>query len=376
MTDIETQYAGAILMDPSLYWRDQVPPEDIENGLARKVVTTVADMLREGVAVDVVSVSDRAGLPLTTVGGLTQDVHSPVGAASAAAVIRRDAYHRRAKAELRGALDAIDEGADPRGVLANVQERLADPVVEGSANMLDALADFDERTEKPAKLVTQIPRLNELLPIDGGKLVVIAGRPGTFKSALALHIARYSAMRNMGVGIISLEMPRHEIAGRYKLLTDNDRTPVPIMLNCAAQDLNAIETQIIQWVERDGLNGVVVDYLTLVTCQAPKTMRRDEVIGLITRRLKLLAMRLDIPILLLAQLNREPEKHNRKPMLSDLRESGNVEQDADVVLFTYKREVDGRDEYELIIAKHRGGPVGYIDLHIDAPKYRVLEALR
>lgn len=372
----EHQYAGAIVMQPDLYWQNQVDPADFQDGTARDIVAAVADMLREGKAVDVVSVSERTRLPLRLVGEFCQAVYSPIGAASAADLIRAAANKRRAENAAAAALEAIREGADPAAALSQALDKCSVQAEEGESGLDEALAEADEQDEKPRKLVTQIPKLNDLLPIEGGKLIVVAGRPGTFKSAFTLHIARYSAVRGMGVGIISLEMPRREIAGRYKAMTDNDRTPVPIRLNSAAQDLNAIETQIIQWVERDGLSGVVVDYVGLIGCQAPKTMRRDEVIGLITRRLKLLAMRLDIPILLVAQLNREPEKHNRKPILSDLRESGNLEQDADVVIFLHRREVDGHDEYELILAKHRGGPTGYIDLHIDAPKYRVLEALR
>lgn len=372
----EAQYAGALVLQPDLYWRDQVPPEDIENPTARAIVATVADMLRDGAEVDVVSVSERAGLPLQLVGGITQEVYSPVGAASAARVIREAAVRRRALGWLADATEEVREGGDPVGVVSGLHDRVTQRDDSQALTMADALAEYDARGDKARRMVTQIPKLNELLPIDGGKLVVIAGRPGTFKSAFALHVARYTAVRGAGVGIVSLEMPAWEIADRWLKLGGGDRADVPIYLNCTAQDLGAIETQIIQWAQRDGVSGAVVDYLGLIGCPATRQMRRDEVIGVITRRLKLLAMRLDIPILLVAQLNRESEKHGRRPILSDLRESGNVEQDADVVIFLHRREIDGHEEYELLLAKHRGGPTGFIDLHVDKARYRVLEAER
>lgn len=378
LAQTEAQYAGAVVLQPDLYWRNQASPADIENPQARSIVEAVGEMLREGEEVSVISVAERSRLPISTVGEITQQVYSPIGAASAARQITEAAARRRACGALREAVTAIEEGAEPANAIREAQDRINARREEESVSIAEAVKRYGERVEKPRALVTQLPRLNELLRIDGGKLITIAGRPGTFKSAFALHVARYSALRGMGVGIVSLEMPTWEIADRFVKQGGGrtDDADVPILINDRAQSLAEIETQIIEWVERDGVRGVVVDYLGLVTAPAPRTMRRDEIIGMVTRRLKLLAMRLDVPILMLAQLNRESERHGRRPILSDLRESGNIEQDSDVVIFLHRHEVEGEDEYELILAKHRGGPTGYIDLHIVGAHYRVLEAAR
>lgn len=372
----ETQYAGALLNQPDQWWRHQVPAEDVQNPLARKVVTAVAEMLREGLPVDVVSVSERAGLPIESVGRLAMNCYAPTSAISSAKLIREAAARRRAEAACESALEAIREGGDP---MTEVQRALEQVAARGgeAVRISEAVKQARERAARPKRLslVSPISTLNELMPMEGGKLITIAGRPGTFKSAFMLHVARYSAIRGLPVGIVSLEMPEWEIGERYAKQGQGEED-APLYLNCHAVRLEDIEAQIIEWKERDGIAGVAIDYLQLVHCSAPKQMRRDEVVGIITRRLKLMAMRLDIPILMLAQMNREVERHGRRPVLSDLRESGNIEQDSDAVLFIHKREVDGRVDYELIVAKHRGGQTGRIGLHIDAPRYRVLEASR
>ncbi|HHQ14126.1 MAG TPA: hypothetical protein ENK16_03780, partial [Chromatiales bacterium] len=102
---------------------------------------------------------------------------------------------------------------------------------------------------------------------------------------------------------------------------------------------------------------------------------RFEKLGEVSRESKLLAQRLSIPILLLAQISRAVEQDKRRPLLSDIRECGNVEQDADLVLFTHRRQCDDRpDEFELILAKQRNGPAGKIvRLQVDGPAYRIGE---
>lgn len=372
----EAQFAGALLNQPDLWWRNQVPPEDFQDPVAAKVVATVADMLRAGAEVDVVAVSEKSGVPLERVGRLAMDCYAPGAAVSAARIIREAAAHRKAEALAETALEAIRSGGDPT---AELQRALEQVVTRGgeSVPIGGALEAYRERAKRPRKksLISPISTLNELLPMEGGRLITVAGRPGTFKSAFMLHTARYSAMRGLPVGIVSLEMPVWEIGERYAKQGDGGED-APLYLNCHAARLQDIEAQIIEWKERDKVAGVAIDYLQLVHCEAPKQMRRDEVVGIITRRLKLLAMRLDIPVMLLAQMNREVERHGRRPMLSDLRESGNIEQDSDAVLFIHKREVDGQEEYELIVAKHRGGQTGKINLHIDKPRFRLMEAAR
>ena len=161
----EHQYAGAIVMQPDLYWQNQVDPADVRDETARDIVAAVADMLREGKAVDVVSVSERTRLPLRLVGEVCQAVYSPVGAASAADLIRAAAVRRRAEAAAAAALEAIREGADAAMALSQALEKCTAQTEEGEAGLDEALAEDDEAEEKPRKLITQIPKLNDLVPI-------------------------------------------------------------------------------------------------------------------------------------------------------------------------------------------------------------------
>lgn len=370
---IEQQYAGALVLQPELYWQHGVAPEDIQDADSRKVVEAVSEMLRANETVDVVTVAERTRLPMTVVGGLAHNCFSTTAAISAAKTIRENAMRRRAERAFQDAMESVRKGADPHHVIDDLMNQVERGGVSGAVDMRAAMVEA-EQGEKAPRIRTQIPKLNDYVKMSGGKLITLAGRPGSFKSACMLHIASYAAHHGCPFGIISLEMLAREIGERYTKM--GGKPDVPIYINDKAQALPDIEAQIIQWRHQQGIAAVAVDYLGLMHYEAPKQMRRDEVIGVMTRRLKLLAMRLDIPIIMLAQLNRENEKQGRRPILSDLRESGNIEQDSDVVLFLHRYERDGRDEFLMSIAKQRGGPTGLIDLYIDAPRFRVMEATR
>lgn len=376
----ETQYAGALILQPDLFWANQVEPEDMTDPAAARVVKVVSEMLRDGSDVDVVSVAERACMAIDVVGRMTQEVYAPVGAASAARQIRDMAERRRAIMRLRSAIEDIEEGETPREAIRDLTEAMDDSASEGSVTIAQAVETLRERQSKPIRnlITTPITKLDNFLKMSGGKLVIVAGRPGTFKSAFALHVARHTVIHGKPVGIVSLEMMAHEIGERW-LLQAGDRDPhlaAPLLINHSAYSLGAIESQIIAWSQRDKVCGVVIDYLQLINAKSKKGQRRDEVIGEMTRALKLLAMRLDIPIILLSQLNRESEKQGRRPILSDLRESGSIEQDADAVIFMHRQGMNEDERFELILAKQRGGPTGIIDLHIDKARYLIWEADR
>lgn len=372
----DAQYAGALLVKPELYWQTQVSPDDMIDAPSRKVVRTVGDMLREGIEVDVVSVANRAKLPIQVVGNLARDCYAPSGAFAAAEAIKAEAIRRRAVGALRDAVQAIADGAEPHLAIQSVNEEITPRDGGQVVSIAEAVKQAETRETKPPIATTQIPKLNDNLKLNGGKLVTVAGRPGNYKSTLALHIARYNAVRNVGVGMFSLEMDAAEIGERFKA-QGSGNLDIPLWIDYTSYSLTKIEAQIIQWAQRDSVKLVVIDYLLLIDFQAPKGTRKDEAIGIITRRLKQLAMRLGIVILLVTQLNRQNEIHNRRPILSDLRDSGNIEQDSDAVLFTHRWEKETGDEFELLLAKNRGGPSSVIiGLHIQPERYRVMEATK
>lgn len=223
-------------------------------------------------------------------------------------------------------------------------------------------------------------------------LIIIAARPSMGKTALALNMAQYAARNGSVVGIFSLEMSAEQLASRLlcsearvdahrlrtgflnreewarlgdalrrlcetKVYIDDTPGSGVLEMRAKARRLKA----------EHGLDLLVVDYLQLMSGRGRIESRQQEV-SQISRDLKTLAKELDIPVLALSQLSRAPEtRSEHKPQLSDLRESGAIEQDADVVCFIYREEIynetdENRGRAELLIAKQRNGPTGKVEL--------------
>ena len=211
-----------------------------------------------------------------------------------------------------------------------------------------------------------------------GDLIIIAGRPGSGKSALAFSIAQSAAQKKYPVGIVSLEMGRHQIGIRSlasvsqvsmwsirkgtvsdSLMMEiysgaHELAKLPIWFSFSSFDGRAIEKTITAMVEEKGCKLIVVDYLQLVKNRSSHSRERE--VAEVSNALKRMTGLTNTPILLLSQLNRNPEKEKRKPILADLRESGAIEQDADVIIFLHPGEVDGT--LECIFAKGRNIGIG------------------
>ena len=224
-----------------------------------------------------------------------------------------------------------------------------------------------------------------------GQMIVVAARPAVGKSALALDFARSATIRHgLPTVVFSLEMGRNEITMR--LLSAEARVPMHIMRTGQMSDedwgrlakrmsevadaplfiddspnmsLMEIRAKCRRLKQRHDLKLVIIDYLQLMS-SPKKTESRQQEVSEMSRSLKLLAKELQVPVVALSQLNRGPEqRQDKKPMLSDLRESGSIEQDADVVILlhredAYERESPRAGEADLIIAKHRNGPTATV----------------
>jgi replicative DNA helicase len=240
-----------------------------------------------------------------------------------------------------------------------------------------------------------------------GNLVIIAARPGIGKSSLAINIARnVSVDAAQPVAVFSLEMSRYEIGMRLlcaearvpwdrirsKRVGPDDWTRVvqageklhdaPLHI-VDAGNVNIVDIRAKARRMRTGRSGlalIIVDYLQLMT--SPLTRRQDnrqQEVAEISRSLKLLAKELDIPVVALSQLNRNPEaRADKRPQLSDLRESGSIEQDSDVVMFIHRDDADPekKREAELILSKHRNGPTGSVRLTFEPSLTRFHNAAR
>lgn len=231
-----------------------------------------------------------------------------------------------------------------------------------------------------------------------GELIILAARPGMGKTALALNMATYAATTtNKAVAIFNLEMPADQLVNRiisaiggidsYKLQTGNmqerDWKRYNEAMNNLAEtnlfieDNSGITVSEIKAKCRrlanmpNGLGLVVIDYLQLVTTGNKRIESRQVEVSEISRSLKLMALELGVPVIACAQLSRSAERReSNMPMLADLRESGSIEQDADMVLFInrkdyYDAKKDQKEKIvpaELVIAKHRKGSTGTVDL--------------
>lgn len=264
-------------------------------------------------------------------------------------------------------------------------------IVAGVLDHTMTLLDSHELTGVPTGLYDLDKVLNGLQNSD---LIFLAARPSMGKTALALSIAVNAAKKQKSVVLFSLEMSKSQIGTRIlslmsevpviKIATgnlnDNDLTA----LNYAKQDIDALPLYIddtstmtvgairakTKKFKRDhGLDLLVIDYIQLMVGDSANPNRVQEV-SQISRSLKAMAKYLNVPVLVLSQLNRQAEmRADKRPQLSDLRESGSLEQDADIVMFLYRDEYYTREECEtpdiaeLNIAKNRNGATGTVRLH-------------
>lgn len=254
------------------------------------------------------------------------------------------------------------------------------------------------------------PSLDEkIVGFHPGDFVIIAGRPGMGKTSFALSIAYYMAKEDIPVCFFSIEMPIRLILLRLlsmhsgiplkkiiaKELSESEKnklsvsareiSSLPIYLNDNAYGITQIRSLAKRIREEKGVQVVFIDYIQQMSVDW-KVERREEEISTISRLLKSLAKELDIPVIALSQLSREPERRgeNKRPQLSDLRESGSLEQDSDIVLMLYRdhyynpcsrsaslNDVEGESNFECcerariseaIIAKNRNGPTGVVNI--------------
>ncbi len=300
-------------------------------------------------------------------------------------------------------------GKTPQEVLDYAQKRVLE-ISEGDTgdrdgfvelnqlvtSSLDRIEELFESGESITGIPTGFADLDQMTSgLQRGDLVIVAGRPSMGKTAFALNIAEYAAMKKeLPVAIFSMEMPGEQLAMRMlssmgridsnKLrtgrLSDADwprltstsgilaKAPIfvddsggisPLELRARARRL---------WRKNDkNLGLIIVDYLQLMQSSEDNETRATEIAS-ITRSLKMLAKELHVPVIALSQLNRALEQRpNKRPVMSDLRESGAIEQDADVIFFIYRDEVysdesDQKGVAEVIIGKQRNGPVGMAKL--------------
>ena len=412
--EAEQMVLGAMLLDPSAVDRvaDLIAPEDFYSDAHRRIHATIRDLALHGQPVDTLTVAERlqaagaldavGGLPY--LGSLAQAVPSTANAAHYAGIVRDRSIRRKVAAlaaEVAEKAYARSSGQEVLEELTAGAHAIAEFGTGDDATPLsdlapEVVAELERRQEAkdPPGISTGLSDLDgKIVGLQAGQLLLVAGRPSSGKTALGLQFAVHAAIA-LGKPALyfSLEMRPREIAERaianvgqvnahamrVGRLEQEDWSRVshaigkisagsPLLIDGAPRlTIERIRSRARRAHRRIGLSLVVVDYLQLIEGMGDEDSRH-EAVSTISRGLKLLANELDVPVVALSQLNRKVEdRTNKRPMLSDLRDSGALEQDADVVLMVYREEVYRPDDEEvkgkaeIIVAKQRNGEIGTV----------------
>ncbi len=418
--DAERFVLGAILMDDALYIQvaGALESEDFSLEKHRRIFLRMGELYNRGERIDRVTVANELMKQnqLESVDGVSYLVSLDEGLP---ALANLDSYVRivKDKAVLRRIIFTSQKLIDrciigeeePDQILANAEETL---LKLGETRAKDALVNpqriFDEfegginvfldPSKRIKGLSTGFLKLDEMTGgLHAGELVILAARPSMGKTALALNVAQHVAMHpteKQTVAVFSLEMSRESLltrmicagarvdqqkfrAGylnqderRRLAKTASELVQAPLYIDdTSGTHMMDIHAKLRRLKAEHGLALVVIDYLQLMSGRGRYENRNQE-ISTISRGLKLLAKDLKVPMLVLSQLNRAPETRpgDHRPQLSDLRESGSIEQDADLVAFIFREEVYKQEDErlkgmaELLVAKQRNGPTGKVNL--------------
>jgi len=416
--EAEESIISAILIDNDtlLEILDVLSPDDFYKTAHQKIFAAITELFTKSEPVDLVTLTNllREQNRLEEIGGATylarlvDTVPLAVNAQHYAKIVHDKACLRRLITksnaitrrcfEDRGNVDNVIDFAESS--IFEISENKIKPSFYHIAQIIEGNIDALEERQGNRALVTGVAtgytKIDELTSgFQQSDLVILAGRPGMGKTALALNIAKHAAVdTNIPVVVFSLEMSKEQLSMRMlssEARVDSSRmrkgfisqddwikitdaagilSEAPIFID-DSPDINVMEIRAKSRrlkLEKD-IGLIIVDYIQLM--KGPVSAeRRDLEISEISRSLKALAKELDLPVVALSQLNRELEKRtDKRPQLADLRESGALEQDADVVAFIYRDELYNRDENnpkrgiaEIIVAKQRNGPTGNVKL--------------
>ncbi|MGB9604394.1 MAG: replicative DNA helicase [Bryobacteraceae bacterium] len=418
-TDAERLVLGCILLDDSVFPQvaGALSGEDFHLEAHRRIFLRMSELYERGERIDRITVAhelQRHG-QLESCGGLSylvsldEGLPQGVNLESYIRIVRDKAALRRLIFAAQKVIDRCLLGEeDPDQILASAEEALLKlgesrvntglltprEILEGYRGGINAFLDPNQRIKG---LSTGFLKFDELTGgLHPGELIILAARPAMGKTALALNIAQHVAMGRQPrpVAVFSLEMSKESLLTRLLCATARVNSlkfragylnaeerrrlsmaaaqlvEAPLFLDdTAGINLMDMHAKLRRLKAEQGLALVIVDYLQLMSGRGRFENRVQEISAL-SRGLKMMAKDLDVPMLVLSQLNRAPDLRDgdHRPQLSDLRESGSIEQDADVVAFIFREEVykpdraDLRGRAELIIAKQRNGPTAKIPL--------------
>lgn len=417
----EQSVLGAVFISPETMTSlaDELTPDDFYKPSNKIVFKTMLSLLEKGEPIDattMISALTNQG-DISTIGGITYVVELVNSTPTSknvehyAKLVKEKATLRKVIADLSDSLSSAYQGDVSIGdIISKTEKSLLDISNQSSGNgfrnvadILDTHMQIVETRSQTDGFVTGLSTgfvgLDKITTgLHEGNLIILAARPAMGKTALALNVAKYVAtMERKPAVIFSLEMGAEELIERmlasegmvpaYHLKTGNLSTDewkrlvqaqnnlydAPIFVDDTAgiriSEIRSNARKLAQ--EMGGLGVIIIDYLQLIT--GAKGENRQQIVSEISRELKILAKDLKVPVIALSQLSRAVEqRQDKRPMLADLRESGSIEQDADIVAFLYreayyqKEQADSQEANnvtELILEKNRHGSLGTVKLY-------------
>ncbi|MFD9627714.1 replicative DNA helicase [Peribacillus muralis] len=409
--EAEKSYLGILLIEPGLIKEGKIKPFQLSPGRNFNVLWTIQDLDEKGVPIDLVSVMERVGRKnLNKIGGpdYLSDLAASVPSTASFTYyekILHEYWQRRAAIAVANQIKESALSGEPAEVIQtgiNELMQLEDNSTDDDdGSIKDDLVEVYDDLETPKGEITGMATgFKELDRMTAGlqkqDLIIIAARPSVGKTAFALNIAEGVAKQGKyAVGFFSLEMSRKQllkrmIASNGRINAQHIRTSNLVdkdwgKLTGAMGDVSNLNLRIfdnpgvtvnqiwakVRKMKRDCEGKdilVIIDYLQLITGSAKHKGNRVQEISEISRMLKHMARELDVCVIALSQLSRAVEqRQDKRPMMSDIRESGQIEQDADVIGFLYRddyydKESERKNIIEIIIGKQRNGPIGTISL--------------
>ena len=429
--DAEESVIGALLIDPDALPKVTgiVRADDFYVTKNRWCFEACLALFNRSEAINQVTVAEELNLKdkerLEEIGGMSYLAHlvrtvpTTIHVEHYASIVQRTSIMRRLIRAAEGIADiGYDGDADSEAALSRAEDLLYRVrTARSTRDFVHIRQVLDQYMEEAASLqagggihlspiATGFSDLDKLLGggLQRSDLIIVAARPSLGKSTLAFNIARYAAEHAARVAVFSLEMSAEQIGirlvaseadvdshrMRVGLLNSQEEqrehdaigylSELPIYIDeTPFQRIVEMRSKITRLHNEEPIDLLIVDYIQLISGTSGRSENRVMDMGEISRSLKSIARELDVPVLALSQLSRAPEQRlNHRPLLSDLRESGSIEQDADVVAFIYREDkYVTREEWEkrspsnpypsnvaeLIVAKHRNGPTGSVHLY-------------
>ena len=419
--EAEQALLGSLLLYPQtadLVYEEGIQPEDFFADKNKRIFREIQQLYNEKKPIDVTTLITRLTdkQQLDSVGGaeyfsyLTDVAISSTNSDYYISIIQEKSLLRKMIEVTEGIrIKCMEEQYDPLSVLNEAESKISEI---SRSRKTSAFTSSKETFDDVIKRLNQVSQTGEMTGVPSGydhldnitngfqkgNLIILAARPSVGKTALALNIATNVSCRNKTVALFSLEMPYIDLGNRIlaskstvdsnkirtgRYLSNDDWAKIdeaksimekaPLYIDDSTGiKVNDIMAKCRKLQSEHGLDLIIVDYLQLISATNVHADNRQQDVAEIARGLKQMARELDVPVIALSQLSRNVEQRDREPILSDLRESGAIEQDADIVMFIHRpkkkddeQETPGITDLKIILAKNRNGTIGQFWLAFD-----------